>query len=273
MIQRFKILWTISFAGFILLSQHVVGQVIIGAKGASLGNANTALNEDKWAVFSNPASIPQDDFSIGFYSLRYYGFPEITDVSSVVNFEFLKGYSALGFYRFGDNLYSETNINLGYKYSWMGVNTGISVQYRHLSFGKDYGAGSALSISIGFIAKIQSNINFGVKIRNVNRGTFNFQVQDEELPQDISVGMTYKLEEKALFVFDVFKDVRFPVSYRGGVDVEIVERIYGRIGATYDPLTFTFGMGYALERWQFNLVVQQHEILGISPGLDIIINL
>ena len=273
MIQRFNILWLFSFIWFLLSIEEVQSQAIIGAKSAAIGNATTALYEDQWGLFSNPASISSEKISVGFFGLRYFGFPEITDVSSVINFPLLNGSSSIGFYSFGDDLYSETNINVGYKYSWKGVNAGLSIQYRHLSLGGDYGSGGALSLSIGILSKINKSIFIGAKIRNVNRGVYNFEFNDEELPQDISIGLSYKLEDKSTFYFDVLKDLRFPVSYRGGVEVEIIDDIVGRLGATFEPTTYTFGLGYRLKKWQINIAVQQHEVLGTSPGFDILVNL
>ena len=81
------------------------------------------------------------------------------------------------------------------------------------------------------------------------------------------------MEDNATFYFDILKDVRFPVSYRGGLEAEIIKDVIGRVGATYEPVTYTFGLGYSIKTWQVNLTVQQHEVLGTSPGADIILKL
>lgn len=273
MIQRFELLWVLSFLSVLLSISDALGQVIIGAKSAALGNATTALYEDTWGLFSNPATISSDEYKVGFYGLRNYGFPELTDVSSIINVPITVGDAALGFYRFGDDLYSETNFNAGYKYEFNGIHAGVSLQYRHLSLGGDYGSGGALNLSLGILSQLSRSVWLGAKLRNINRAKYNFEFYDEELPQDMSIGLMYKLEEKAILLFDVLKDARFPTTYRGGVEVEILDKIIGRFGATYEPITYTFGFGYSVEDWQVNLSIQQHEILGVSPGADIIFKL
>jgi len=273
MIQRFKVRWVFSFMGLVFATSLVQAQATIGAKGAALGKATTALYEDEWGLFSNPATISSKKTSLGFYGLQNYGFPELIDISSVISIPLPFGYSSVGFYRFGDDLYSETNINAGYKYVWKTVHVGAALQYRHLSLGGDYGSGGALNVTLGLLTKINEKLWLGAKVRNINRAAYNFEFNDETLPQDLSIGFMYQLEEKASFVFDVLKDVRFPVSYRGGVEVEIVENVVGRIGATYEPVIYTFGLGYDTIRWQINIAVQQHEILGTSPGADILLKL
>ncbi len=273
MIQRFEILFVVSLVCALLLFSDASAQSTIGAKGAALGNATTALYEDSWGLFSNPSTISSNGLIVGFYGLQYYGFPEITDISSIISIPLLGGHSAIGFYRYGDDLYAETNINTGFKYEFQGIHAGASLQYRHVSFGGNYGSGGAINISLGLLAEINESLWFGAKIRNINRAQYSFEFNDEELPQDISIGLMYNLEQKATFVFDVIKDVRFPVAYRGGLEVEIIDNFIGRIGATYEPITYTFGFGYKMKGWQFNVAIQQHEILGISPGADIILDL
>ena len=271
MIQRYKILWAVCFISLATVNEIARAQAIIGAKNAALGNATTSMYENEWGLFSNPASIFSEEPTIGFYGLRHFGFPELTDISSILNMPILGGYSAIGLYRFGDNLYSETNINLGYKYNWQKLHGGVSFQYRHLKLGGSYGSGGALMMNIGILTQIGQSIWLGANIRNINRASYNFEFNDEELPQDMSIGISYKLEQKAVLVFDVLKDVRFPLTYRGGIEIEIIEHIVGRVGATYEPINYTFGLGYTSKKWQVNMVVQQHEILGSSPGADIIL--
>lgn len=273
MIQRYLIQWVFSFLIVLGLQIPLAAQVNIGARNAALGMATTALYENNWGLFSNPASLHADALELGFFGFQNYGFPELTDISANLVAPVPGGASAIGFYRFGDDLYSETNINLAYKYSFNGVHAGASVEYRHLSLSEAYGSGGAVSFTVGLITEITGALNFGAKIRNFNRGSYAFEYNDEELPQDVSIGAFYQLEESALLIFDVIKDVRFPTNYRGGIEIEIVDSLVGRVGATYDPVIYTFGIGYSKIRWQINIAVQQHEVLGTSPGADIILKL
>jgi len=273
MIRRIKILWILSFLGITFVPLHLTAQGVIGARGVALGNATTALYDYDWGLFSNPATITSETERIGFYGLRYYGFPELTDISSTAVIPISLGAASFGFYRYGDDLYSETNINAGLKSNWEFVHAGISIQYRHLSLGRDYGSGGAVSISLGLLSQLSESLWIGAKVQNMNRASYNFEYNDEELPQDLSVGILYQLEERARFVFDAIKDVRFPTSYRAGLEVEIVENLTGRVGSTVEPVTYTFGLGYQSKAWNINLAVQQHELLGTSPGADFILKL
>ncbi|MDZ7683242.1 MAG: hypothetical protein U5J63_16440 [Fodinibius sp.] len=75
----------------------------------------------------------------------------------------------------------------------------------------------------------------------------------------MSIGLSYQLSDIALFTTDVVKDVQFPISYRGGVEVTIIEELVGRAGITTEPQTFSAGFGYAGSFWKANVAVQRHE--------------
>ena len=174
MIQRNKILWAACLLGIVLFPNFANAQAVIGARGVALGNATTALYDYKWGLFSNPATIHSENFDVGFYGLRYYGFPELTDISTIGIASLTIGTAAIGFYRYGDDLYSETNINAGLKASWQFIDAGVSLQYRHISLGGDYGSGGALSLSIGLLSKLSESLSIGAKAQNINRASYNF---------------------------------------------------------------------------------------------------
>lgn len=251
----------------------LLAQSQIGARGVALSNATTALNEYNWSIFSNPALINSEVTELGFYGLRNYGFAEITDIAAKITHPILEGVAGLGAHRYGDHLFSETRIRAAYKYTWNRLHAGLAVNYNHLSFGGPYGSGGAIGMDLGIAAELSNSLWLGAVATNFNQPQYQFEDASEDLARALSVGLSYTLGEQALFVFDVLKDVRFPTSYRGGVELEIVENLVGRIGVSTDPNTYSFGLGYQTPSWQVNIATQQHPFLGISPGFDLIVRL
>lgn len=264
---RYKISFLLIFMG---ISFGAYGQFSIGARGVSLGQATTALTENEWSLYSNPAFLNSETTSVGFYGLRNYGFAEITDMAAFGSLPTSFGTGAVGVHRYGDNLYNETNMRLGYKNEWQQLHIGLILNYNHLSFGGPYGSGGAFGIDVGLGVQITNQFWIGAKATNINQPTYSFSSGDEDLARDLSIGFSYALEETALFVMDIVKDVRFPVSYRGGLEVNIINELTGRIGITTESLTYSFGLGYEKDFLAVNLAVQQHHLLGLSPGLDLI---
>lgn len=273
MIRIRSILNKISFLVFFLsISTILNGQVSLGAKGLSLGQATTALSENKWSLFANPSLLNTSEATLGFYGLRNYGFSELTDMATFGSLPTKLGTGSLGFHRYGDTLFNETRVRLGYKNEWENLHFGLVLNYNHISFGGPYGSGGALGLDLGIASQVMNRIWIGAKATNINKPAYTFTGTTEDLARELSVGFSYELEQKALFIFDVVKDVRFPVAYRGGLEMVLIQELKGRIGITTEPLTYSFGVGYGKEFWEINLAVQQHSYLGMSPGFDLLIH-
>jgi hypothetical protein len=256
---------------FGVMSSPAYSQLIMGAKGLGMGQAATALPGYDWSLFSNPALLNGNDTSVGFYGLRNYGFAEITDMSAMASMPTGYGVAALGFHRYGDNLFNETRIRLGYKNEWQMLHFGLVANYNHISFGANYGSGGALGLDVGIAAEITDDLWVGARSTNVNRPEYQYQSMNEYLPREISIGLSYGLNELAILAFDMVKDVRFPASYRGGLEISVIENLKGRIGVTTEPLSYSMGFGYGMDQWDINFAVQKHELLGFSPGIDFMI--
>lgn len=267
MIRIQHLLYKISLSvvfGFI--TSPLLAQLTMGAKGLGMGQATTAITGYEWALFANPALLNSDKTVLGFYGLRNYGFAEITDMSATGSVPTKLGVVALGFHRYGDNLFSETRARFGYKNDWKMLHFGVVANYNHISFGGSYGSGGALGLDIGIAAELAENLWLGARSTNVNHP--EYENIEEELAREIALGFSYELNELAILVFDIVKDVRFPVSYRGGLEIAVIEDLKGRVGVTTEPLSYSLGFGYGKDRWGVNFAVQKHELLGFSPGID-----
>lgn len=258
-------------SGFFAISLPLHAQATLGARSIALGQAATALPNSEWAVFENPAMLDEQRPAVSFFAIRYYGLAELTDLAAVVSSPVGFGVIGAGAHRYGDDLYNESRIRLVYKNSFQNFHYGAAVTYNHVVQGGGYGSVGAVGIDVGVAARIISTLWIGAKATNINQPKYG-QINDidENLPRNLSIGFSYRLSDVALLTTDVIKDVNFPLSYRGGVEVRVVDRLFARAGITTSPQTFSGGFGYNTEAWGVNLVVQRHEeqALGYSPGLD-----
>ncbi len=265
----------LTFSLFLLLgnSLNVRGQTVLGARELAIGQATTALQGTSWSMFSNPAMMPTDKKTVSFFGVRYYGLSEITDVAVSVTYPTNVGVLGAGAHRFGYSKYNENRIRLGYKNSFMGFHFGAIVNYSHVAMGGGYGSAGAIGVDVGLAAPILPSLWIGAKATNINQPHYGSR-NDEALPRDLSIGLSYQLSDIALFTSEIYKDVQFPISYRGGVEVTIIDNLVGRAGFTTEPQTFSAGFGYSDSFWGANVAVQRHEnrVLGYSPAVDFKIN-
>lgn len=246
-----------------------VAQAIMGARELSLGQATTVLSNTRWAVFSNPAMMSAGERSASFYAVRYFGLTEISDIAVALNYPTHIGVIGAGAHRYGFDLFNKSRFRLGYKNSFKGFHFGVVVNYSHVSQGGGYGSAGAVGIDVGLAALVVSGLWIGAKATNINQPKYG-SLNDEKLPRDLSIGLCYQLSDVALFTTDVVKDVDFPISYRGGIEVKVIGNLVGRAGITTKPQTFSAGFGYRGSFWDANVAVQRHEnhILGYSPAID-----
>ena len=258
-IRFFLVLIILSF------SSNVFSQTVIGARSVSLGQANAALVGDRWAGFGNPALLQANALNVSFYGIRNYGFVELTDYAATVSLPHKYGISALSFHRYGDDLFNETRIRGTYKNGFENVHFGVTFNYSSLQFGDSFGSAGAFGVDVGIASELANGLWLGARATNINRPQYGDT--DEDLVRELAVGLSYTLTDRAFFIADVVKDVRFPTSFRGGIEIELVDRVFARTGVSTEPNTYSFGFGYKDVKWQFDLAVQQHTVLGLSPGI------
>ena len=265
MIQR-KSFFCVVVMISVCISIDSQSQTTIGARSISLGQSGIALTDDVWAIFSNPALLTTSHTHISFYGFRYVGIAEITDMAASAGLPTRAGTLAAGFHRYGFNLFNRTQLRLGYKYRLERFHAGASLNYSHVQFGGGYRSAGAAGLNIGLAAQLSNNLWLGARATNINQPAYGDS--DEYLPRDLSVGLSFLPSDGITLLLDAVKDVRFPASIRAGAEIMLVDGLYGRAGITTQPQTYSGGFGYTGNRWQFNIGVQQHVPLGLSPAMD-----
>jgi hypothetical protein len=174
-------------------------------------------------------------------------------------------------HRYGNDLFNESRMRLVYENSWQHFHYGAAINYNHVMQGKGYGSLGAFGIDVGISALVTEGLWIAAKATNINRPAYgHINNIREDLPRNLSIGFSYLFSDRALFTTDVVKDVDFPLSYRAGIEVRIIEHLAARAGLTTAPQTFSGGFGYNTRRFGADVVVQKHSesALGYSPGVD-----
>ncbi|AXI99609.1 hypothetical protein CYPRO_0322 [Cyclonatronum proteinivorum] len=243
-------------------------QTVLGARQLAMGQAVTAVGDDSWAVFGNPALLAGTDNAVSFYGIRNYGFAELTDQALAATVQ-LRGVTlGGGLHTFGDDLYRETRVRAGLGYAQAGVSAGLIVNYTHLHI-KRYGSAGTPTIDAGLAWQLVPELKLGARVLNLNRGSVG--KAREELARELAIGLAYELAERVKLAADAVKDVRFPLAFRAGLEIPVWESLQLRGGITTAPQTFSAGAGFATSLVSVNFVAQQHYALGWSPGLDLTI--
>ncbi len=251
------------------MSSKSSAQVVLGAKETAMGQSFTAMPGSPWSVFGNPAMMPQNTRAVSFYGIRYYQMNELTDMAAVGVYDLNFGVVGLGVHSYGFDLYRESRFRTAFAYEYEGITAAAAINYTQISI-QNYGNAGTVVFDLGIAYNIIDDLYFGARATNISQSKIGQAA--EELPRELSIGLSYQLSDHALFVNDVVKDTRFPLSYRAGLEVRVIDNLHLRGGLTTEPLTYSFGMGFSQNAWGFNIVAQQHFELGWNPGLDIRVN-
>lgn len=245
-------------------------QPIYGASSLAMGQTGVANPASGWSVSVNPALMSTQERLLSFYAFRYAGFTELTDSALSLTFPAVRGAGGIELFSYGFELFRESRFSAAYKVEFRSVHLGLSATYVHIRQGGGYGSAGAVGFSGGVAFEPAENIILGMRATNLNQPVFNRS--DEELPRDIAIGFSYR-SGPVLTTLDLVKDIRFPLSVRAGIDLELAESFHIRAGSATNPSVWSAGIGYITGRVRTAVAVQQHYALGLSPGFDIAIKL
>lgn len=238
-----------------------------GARAAALGGAATALSGEAWG-YANPAawSTLPGRF-VGFYATQAFGLSELRLGAAQYAEPMRLGTVALGARTFGFEDYRETHVNAGFARGFrLGTSRrfhlGVSARYHRVSI-PEYGAAGTVELSVGWLVNVLPSLDAGFQATNLHMP----ELGGDELPRTLSLGLSYAPLDELRVVVDAYKDVRFPLSIRSGIEVRPVEVLFLRVGATTEPSRLTAGVGVRLGALMADVAAERHEVLGWSPAV------
>jgi len=240
------------------------------ARASGLGYASTAMTRTA-GVHANPgASALHQRRMVSFFAREAFGLSVLRYGSVYGTWPASWGAVSVGASTFGGDGYREVHYSLGYARGLQfgtsrRIYVGLTSRYYHTRI-DGYGGTGALGLHLGLLVQLLPSIHLGAHATNVNGPSL---VDGETLPQTLSVGLQYRVNSRFLVVADVFKDLSFSASVRGGLEVRPIPMLALRAGVTSSPTRFTGGVGLRLGRIRAHVAAEQHAELGWSPSASL----
>jgi len=242
----------------------------IGGRATGMGNTGICFS-DVWAVRYNQACLADiSKISAGLsYESRF-----LTKSLGIKSFAFVfptkSGTFGLSYTGFGDKLYQESKIGLGYgmKISKK-FNVGINVNYHQIRLGNNYGTKQNLTFEIGLLGKINDNLKIGFHLFNPLTAKIN-DYQDETIPVLISFGINYKFSDKISTNIELEKDIDFKPNFKVGIEYKPKKNLYIRTGIETNPMAPSLGFGIIYKQFNIDISSSFHQVLGITPALGVV---
>ncbi len=258
--MRKTLFLSLTFLTIQLEAQSV--STLLGARAAGMGYASATLN-DEWAFFNNIAGLAKVNESMGGCVLDVH--PALSGgnrMGAMFTMPFSFGTSAVGLFRFGDDLYSEQMISAGFA-NQIG-NTSLGAKLSYIQYrAEGFGTHGALGINIGGITQLTKQISIGAWIQNINQPKINFGDR-EKAPVKLLAALSFKPSEKFIVVSEIEKDVLYRALWKTGMEYAIHEKFFARAGFNVHPNAMFLGVGFKSWRIKIDYAIQSFTQLGAS---------
>jgi len=238
-----------------------------GARGLAMGNAAVTFSDIN-SVFSNQAGLAQlKNIEVILFAGQSYLLNEIRNISAAAAYPSNLGTFALNLHYYGFQGYNEQKIGLNYaRKLTQNVSLGVQLNYIGIRI-PEYGNKGVFSAEFGIRSQILKGLIVAAHIANPIRIEIT---EGENLPTIFKFGVAYLPSKKLSFTAEVEKDIEFPAVVKFGVEYQLADPFFIRLGVSTKPTLFNFGMGIIIkEKLIIDFAASYHQSLGFSPAVGI----
>ncbi len=233
---------------------------LIGARANSLGYASSCL-EDEWSIFNNIAGIANvKEVSTAVTYDAQPSFKPFNKAAAVFALPLKFGVAGVGIFRFGDKLYNEQILTMGFSNTFGLASLGLKINYIQYH-AEGFGRKGVLSLSFGGIAKLTEKIFIGAHIINVNQPKIS-TTENEKLPTILITGISFKLSSKTFIATELEKDLEYPILWKTGFEYQVHKKFIFRTGFNINPHAGFFGLGFRPKKFKIDYAYQNSFSLG-----------
>jgi hypothetical protein len=257
---RLKILILAFFAPLVCAGQS--SGTLIGARSNGLAYASAGI-ADEWSLFNNVAGIAEvKGVSANFTYDVNPTFGAFNRMAAVVNVPTKLLATAVGVYRFGDDLYNEHLIAFGVANTLGIASLGVKANYIQY-YADGAGAKRFLTFSAGGIARLTPHFSIGSYITNISPPALS-SVERETIPTILSLALAFKPTDKLFLTTEIEKDLELDPRWKTGFEYAFHKKVIVRTGYVLKPQTAFFGLGLRPRNFQLDYCVQVASKLGLA---------
>ncbi len=247
------------------------GDYSMGARSMGMGGADAAL-DDAFSAFNNQAGVVRQERSSILFSIRsLYSLEELLASGVAYNYKFRQGALLFSLYRFGDRIFSEHKLGLGYCHQIRFVSLGIQVDYYQQRV-ESYGSSGCFVFELGGMAEIFPGLILGAYLFNPNRASIGHH-DSESLPVMMKAGVSYQPDDKTILCFEIKRGPGEFTYTKLGMEYILKNLFPIRVGAIINSAKISFGFGVYLKKFYFDYGTALDPKLGLSHELSILYRL
>ncbi len=233
---------------------------LMGSRAGGLAYASACVT-DEWSVFNNIAGLAKVEKTFASFAYDTQpSFKSFNRMAAVFTLPVKFGVGGAGIFRFGDELYNEQIISIGFSNTFGLASLGIKANYVQYK-AEGFGSKGVFSVSFGGIAKLTEKISIGAHIINLNQPKISV-TENEKLPTVLILGAGFQLTSHTFITTELEKDLNYPVKWKTGVEYQPLKKFIFRTGFNINPNAAFFGFGFRPKKFKLDYAYQHHFTLG-----------
>jgi len=252
------------FAAFQIHAQSIYTPV--SSRVIGMGDASVTM-EGYWASFQNTAGITNTSrLEVGATYENRFGMPGLDFMAAGFTSKLPYGYASLNVFRFGDEIYNEHKISLGYATELGIIKLGGRLNYLQYQV-QDFGKEETYSIDFGGIATITRQLVIGAQALNISQSNLNTE-SEQSVPTLLKLGISYRPRDYIMLNAEIEKDIVRPALLKLGAEYNFLEKFYLRTGVNSGSFQSFYGLGFRYLIFQWDYSLSYHAEMGFSHSLS-----
>ena len=234
-----------------------------GAKPLAMGGAYCGAAQSPENLFYNPAAVClKKGVKTVVFTDRLYGLKELRHNGFSSGICLRNMTLAVGIQTFGNSKYKENVFSLGVaKKFFRSVYLGADLRYGMVGI-KGYGRDGTLLADLGGLVEFSDTVTWGWAIRNAFYARIG--QSNEKLPQVMITGFSFSPVRQMNLNIDLYKETRFPVDYRCGIEGYFLKYLTLRTGIGTAPSRFSAGFSIMVNNFSIDYAFNTHPYLELS---------
>ena len=232
------------------------------------GSGGIASADVSFTLFNNPAKLSLSKRAgIELFYRNYFGLSDWNQISLANQFRLYGIPLGLGISRYGNKIYSETEIRLGMAYHpGQNVHLGLTLNLYHLAI-ENYGNATGFGLDLAAYYELTPAVSMAFVVSNINEPRLG--QSRERVPVLLAAGLSYKVLSEAQLSFDIVKEEQNPFDYRFGIRYYLKPWLSVISGFRDAVNTLSAGFSLGESDWQLGYAFLYHAALGGSHSLSV----
>lgn len=238
------------------------------ARSVGLGGSGVAFTGLS-SLGNNPAGLAElESWGGGVQAEQRFLLAELQLLTAAGAIPTSSGNFGLQINYFGFEAYNEQKIGLTYArklFDQLYLGAQLGVFNTRIP---EYGSRALITFDLGLLAPLSREISFGFHLLNPMRMEI---IDGEYLATVLRFGLDYRPAEKIHLLAEVEKDIQQAARVHAGLEYQIIDPLFLRLGVATEPVSMSFGFGYVLAGGlSIDVAASYHQVLGFTPAFGLV---